>query len=377
MFQDKLGVYRVGDLKFYSKLEAIEAMQRTGIHLHWDFNETVFDCYDWTVEPTETVLELYRQRAQQLRDKYDYIVLFWSGGADSDTVMHSFIDNDIKLDEIVSYGNYEASSDKTDFMNSEMFYRTLPQVQYLKDTHPWMTFRIVDLSQDTVDTFNTMSQTDWIYNANMMLTPNCVARDRIGYKVKAWADLITQGKKLCVLWGADKPRVVYENNKFAVKFVDMIDNCVTVSSIANKNDYADELFFWSPDAPKIVIKQAHLVKRYMDNNLFDSPYISFKESGIAFKEHNGKKYWLNNHGLHQIIYPNWNIHTFDAGKTPSIIVSPRDRWFFELEDGNVAKYVWKIGVEKVFSTIPDYWKNDPTDMSRGIKASWSKTYFIE
>ena len=41
-YQDKLGVYRVGDFKFYSKLEAIEMHAKTGIHPHWDFNEAVF-----------------------------------------------------------------------------------------------------------------------------------------------------------------------------------------------------------------------------------------------------------------------------------------------------------------------------------------------
>jgi hypothetical protein len=35
-------VYRLGDLKFYSKLEAIEMHAKTGVHLHWDFNEAAF-----------------------------------------------------------------------------------------------------------------------------------------------------------------------------------------------------------------------------------------------------------------------------------------------------------------------------------------------
>ena len=74
-YQDKLGVYRVGDLKFYSKLEAIEMHTKTGIHPHWDFNEAVFSSYDWTVEPKEDLLELYKQRAEQLRNQYDYIIL--------------------------------------------------------------------------------------------------------------------------------------------------------------------------------------------------------------------------------------------------------------------------------------------------------------
>ena len=76
--QDKLGVYRVGDLKFYSKLEAIEMHTKTGIHPHWDFNEAVFSCYDWTKEPLLSLQELYKIRALQLRKDYDYIILNYS-----------------------------------------------------------------------------------------------------------------------------------------------------------------------------------------------------------------------------------------------------------------------------------------------------------
>ena len=93
---------------------------KTGIHPHWDFNESVFSSYDWTVEPNESIADLYRQRAQQLRDKYDYIVLMFSGGADSTTVLRSFLDNDIKLDEAVSYMSYDATGNKDHFFNAEI-----------------------------------------------------------------------------------------------------------------------------------------------------------------------------------------------------------------------------------------------------------------
>ena len=63
-YPDPLGVYRISNLKFYSKLEAIEFSTRTGQPIHWDFNEAVFSSYDWTKEPSQSLSELYRQRAQ-------------------------------------------------------------------------------------------------------------------------------------------------------------------------------------------------------------------------------------------------------------------------------------------------------------------------
>ena len=62
---DRFGYYCVGNLRTYSKLEAIELHQRTGHHPEWCFNEAVFNSYDWKVEPQLPLQELYRQRAQQ------------------------------------------------------------------------------------------------------------------------------------------------------------------------------------------------------------------------------------------------------------------------------------------------------------------------
>jgi hypothetical protein len=376
MFQDKLGVYRVGDLKFHSKLEAIEMHAKTGIHPHWDFNEAVFSSYDWTVEPTENILELYRQRAQQLRDKYDYIVLFWSGGSDSETVLQSFVDNDIKLDEIATYSNYEATGDRKDFLNAEVFEVSMPRAAQLKELYPWMKHRVIDISQQTIDVF-AENKLDWIYNMNMFFTPNCVAKDGLYLKIKEWRDIIESGKKFCILWGHDKPRIIHENNRFSFRFMDLIDNGPNVKGIAGTNPYTDELFFWTPDMPKIVIKQSHLIKSYLNANLSTSPFVSFVKSDLAYKTVNGKKHWLSNHGVHSVIYPNWPIDTFSVGKPPSIIASPRDTWFVTSEESNTSRRIWQTGVDKLFKMLPDYWKNNPADIMAGLKACISKDYYLE
>ena len=121
-YADIFGVYRVGDFDFYSKVEAIEMHTKTGIHPYWDFNEAVYRSRDWTVEPSVDLSELYRRRAQQLRDKYDYLVLWYSSGADSDNVLRSFLDNDILIDEVASFVNFEGNGDKDDYyLNGEVY----------------------------------------------------------------------------------------------------------------------------------------------------------------------------------------------------------------------------------------------------------------
>ena len=57
---------------------------------------------DWTVEPKESLDFLLAERAKQLRDRYDYIRFWYSSGSDSETVLQSFIKNNVFIDEIVS-----------------------------------------------------------------------------------------------------------------------------------------------------------------------------------------------------------------------------------------------------------------------------------
>ena len=376
-YPDKLGVYRVGDLKFHSKLQAIDLHTRTGIHPHWDFNEAVFSSYDWTKEPTESISELYRRRAQQLRDKYDYIVLMFSGGADSTTVLRSFLDNDIKLDEAVSYMSYDATGNRDHFFNAEIFRVSIPVADQLKIQYPWLKHRVIDLTEIIVDHYNN-TDSDWFYDMNTCFSPNNTSKESLPLKIKEWADIIHSGKKFCVLYGLDKPRIVHENGKFSFKFLDFVDCAATVKSIAGQQPYADELFYWTADLPEILIKQGHVIKNYLTrHDMQNLPFISKKKSDLAYREVNGVKYWLSNHGVHSLIYPGWDIQTFTNGKASSSIFTERDDWFFDLSNQHDIKQTWRTGLDELWRLVPDYWKNNPADIRQGLKACWSKNYYLE
>ncbi len=102
-FNHRHGVYQVDGISFVNKFDALNLASKNNKEVYWNFNDEVYSSYNWSL-PIETSLpELYKQRAQQLRDKYDYLSLFFSGGADSTNVLHSFIDNDIFLDEIIKF----------------------------------------------------------------------------------------------------------------------------------------------------------------------------------------------------------------------------------------------------------------------------------
>ena len=95
---DKRGFYQVGQKKFYSKALAIMESQQSGIYPEFNFNDQKFSTYNWGKEPEQSLQEIYRKRALQLREKYDYLVLSYSSGSDSTNILHSFLFNGIKID---------------------------------------------------------------------------------------------------------------------------------------------------------------------------------------------------------------------------------------------------------------------------------------
>lgn len=372
---DKFGFYQVGEHKFYSKLEAAHLHDSTGLPMTWNFNELAFSACRWDIEPDQSLEELYRQRAQQIRDRYDYLVLWFSGGADSSNVLNSFINNGIKLDEVASYVNYEATGDRFNFLNGEIFNVAVPKIEQVKQKQPDIKHTILDLTKQTLDHFTAKeTKFDWIYHMNGYFNPNNAAKQDIKLRESHWRDMIAAGKRVCFIHGIDKPRINKVQNNYYFRFVDLIDTAVSgqVQMLNRPWDF-DELFYWTPDLPEIVIKQAHVVKRFLNQATATTPCVTTERTGLASTVINKKLHWLTLDGVNQLVYPGWYPVPYQA-KAPSLFFTPRDEWFFNLPDSDPAKYSWRTGLDHIWRIMPDKWKEDPQNIRRGFKKLRSKVY---
>jgi hypothetical protein len=97
----KNGYYTVGNKIFNFKFNALVESTRTGTEVKWHFHEDIFSKMSWRSRDSVGLDQLYKIRAQQIRDKYDYVVLAFSGGADSHQILKTFIKHNIKLDELI------------------------------------------------------------------------------------------------------------------------------------------------------------------------------------------------------------------------------------------------------------------------------------
>jgi hypothetical protein len=376
---DQFGYYTVGDhFKTYSKLEAIEEMTRTGIHLDWNFNREAFGAYAWTQEPNVPLTELYRQRAQQIRDSYDYIVIFYSGGADSWNILNTFLSNDIKIDEIAHCWSLDGDNSYHSYFNEEIYRVAIPNTLRIQKQCPDINHRIIDITKIINDMYlDKDTKFDFIYQANSLLSPNGLARSYLREKIKDYADLIATGKRVAFVWGTEKPRLTIKNGKYTCQFIDIFDNTVSsrLQNLALEHGYYDELFYWSPEAAPIVIKQCHVVKKFLTVSDANNPWLSNEQTPYGKTKKHSR--WLTNDGLHSLIYPGWDISTFTNGKNNQTVLGPRDQWFWtQNTHANPGVKIFQQGIKKIFNTISPNWFNVGSDWRRGLKGCINE-YYIE
>jgi hypothetical protein len=130
--------------------------------------------------------------------------------------------------------------------------------------------------------------------------------------------------------GVDKPLIHYDGEDYFAYFSDVSAMHAppisrTQSDVFNKY-YHTEFFYWTPDMPEIVVKQAQEIKRYAETSKYAQDMLS-----RSLKTHISEYKPL----LHPIIYPPYVTVEFETEKPSSKIVRPMDKWFWETADKKV------------------------------------------
>ena len=376
---DQFGYYTVGaNFKTYSKLLAIEEMRRTGIHLEWHFNKPTYEKYDWTQEPTESIKELYRRRAQEIRDQYDYVVVWYSGGPDSWCVLNSFLENGIKVDEIGQFHSYQADGDRHNNFNEEIFYTAVPKTKQILEQHPYINHRIVDVSQLMIDVYQRPDvMFDYLYNIKGIASANSLARAYLRDYIPDYQRIIDSGKKMCFIWGTEKPRVIIKNNQYHTMFIDSFsDTNIRVQGLADQG-YYDEWFFWGPTTMDLIAKQCHMIKRVLETEQPGSAWLSEETNYTHVPKSRQTGLYMKNACYHTLVYPGWDPTTLVAEKPKNILISERDDWFWKSSPDLIPSLRYaRGGLRDLVNRLGPYWMNNPKKLSKGVKGCVN-TYPLE
>lgn len=353
------GFYQVGQSRYYNKIQAIMASHTSKQPLHWNYLDDEFDRYTWSQEPEQTLEELYAQRAQDLRQRYDYLVLHFSGGSDSTNILETFIRNNIHLDEIVTRGSYSQAQQRQGVVAAHDIYgeclgQGIPLAQYVRDNHmPHVKITLVETSQIIHDYY--AHNPDWVEQANGVLTPGVVVKSNIDNLSPHYRELNDRGLRVAHIYGADKPNIHRHGEIFYTQWSDHHVNYFNlVRTIASDLPQYIECFYWGRNAVQLQIKQLHVLKQHIkQHQIPDHQFDLAKARGTGRPlAQVGRD--VENYLASVIYHRTLPLYTQHLKDNSPIIVKEQDSWFMKDAHSDAFRN-YQRGIEYLGTILPQNW----------------------
>jgi hypothetical protein len=358
----ELGFYSCDELYFNSKIQACIHGTANKKPVKWHFNDDVFDNYPWEIEPTATLDELYDRRAREIREKYDYVMLAFSGGGDSNNVLESFLRQGLLIDEIVTnvMGDYNSVTvfDPKVIENwneaAEFKFQTLPRLEHVKNVSPRTKITILDLSKYALEFFGEQKDESWLNFTRERLNVSGLMRHNFIHfnEVRKQFD---KGKSIAMVLGIEKPRTrINRDGVMTMFFGDQAVNIATTQEFMF--DYSNayvENFYWHPTCADMIAKQVHVVKRFLENTPEMIPVWTPSISGDFQRMFRS----VHERVLRPILYSStWRNSYWQANKSTLDWYSEIDNWFLKGFNNTKEFSVWKSGLDYVQNNAGDYLK---------------------
>jgi hypothetical protein len=363
------GNYQVGTETYRNKMEAAHYATQKKLPITWDFHDSTFSKFDWRQRPPGTIQDIYRQRAQQLRDTYDYIIVYFSGGSDSWTVLNSFLSNGIHVDEVRTNWAMdqrkfqEADSNNRHEINimSEFEYAILPVLDHIKKNYPKTSIVINDYSNALQDTD---FEEEYIHRSNHW--QNISSPFRLQGSSDKSNLLINKYRRVAGVYGFEKIKMRSTDKKLYAFFTD------SAGGAELNTGRAVEFFFSTPEFPLISIMQAHYLRDEMlaqkaellSNNKKQNPNRGARDRGD----------W--NELYLKACYPDYNPDTFQTDKALGTWLRASDVWMQKYNPKFFDSWRWTYN--QYFDALDDTLvRKIHGTITVGLKGSVSPGYLVD
>jgi hypothetical protein len=362
------GHWEVAGRTYHNKFKAFEDAFSIGHTPHWNFYEEEFSKYDWTVEPEESITELYKQRVQQIRDTHDYVIVMFSGGCDSWTIVDSCIKAGVLVDEIWSLAGHEWCDPNDTSRNpgnlaNETRFAAIPEAKKFLQRDPRIKYKVFDAAQLITDYWSKNKpnayEEHWISPEGPLREITETLDDQ--YVPKSSFNRIVR------ISGIDKPRLLYQDGKFYMRFFDLSILCrssMKRTVLTDIHDY-DMAFYWHPDSTKIMIKQGHMIKNYFKAHPEHMHLLTVTTDPV--------KRLFYQDLLNRIIYPDYDFSIWQADKDYGGAFDNKCYLGFTNNDNSTASNNWRNTVGKFSDAVYQLYENNnrlDSDVGSISKTSW-------
>lgn len=332
------------ELVTYGNLTDALASKRKFWFYYYDH---VFSKANWKVEPLLSLDELYKIRAQYIRDTYPYVILCYSGGTDSTAMLEAFYYNNIHIDEILVVGALSQDPHKGSDSNhnGDLYHNAFPLLNKLNLPNTKITvFDYTDCFRDgLIKDISVIKQygNEWIKHVGAWTSVHHIF----------WSDLkrivgSDNQKQTAVVFGADKTSVEY--SRYNVPYVRFSNLSFDDYGGNYVNDNFNRVNFYAEGhqtSVDIVVKQAHVVHRVTKD----------------CKLHN-----LQVPDIYKILYRYRNPLNFMSAKSKTTILSVRDMFMLNKQNSEIyTMYSEGLSVLKKYKKLSENFN------------VYSKSYWLE
>ena len=248
-FIDTRFYYEIDGWKTLSKFRALEKAKGDVSKVKFYCYDDVFSGLNWS-RPKLAWPELLKIRCHQLRDHYDHLCLWFSGGWDSTTVLQAFVDNNIRLDELVIFRRTFTEDieiqDAIEFANKvkrEKWNDLL--IKYVEFDH-----------QHHTQIYESMGD-QWIDSPGSNFMFPKLHRHFIHHKLDRGLRVKSHPGSRGEIEAHDKPKVYLHDNKWYCMIPD--------SSMVMYFGADVDLFYLNDQLPELHVSQVHLSIDYFEN----------------------------------------------------------------------------------------------------------------
>jgi len=372
----KLGYYVCDGQEFNSKINCAIHATQANKPMSWVFNNDVFSNYDFSKDPEETLDALYDRRAREIREKYNYVVLSYSGGSDSHNILMSFYRQGLHIDEVISNWVFEASKKFTIIdslvndawnQNAEYELHTKDRLQWIYDHMPKTKVTLYDCSKQIYSYFNKAKEPTWVTNHVEPLNPAATQRYN-PLQIKDIRLRIDKEDSIGFVVGVDKPLSLIVDKKMYLRLRDKTANIIPSSIYTSEYDNTTvEYFYWAPESCAMLAKQGHTMLKYLNTN---------KQYQLIWTPSQVENFRAAQETLmRNIVYTTWDEESaFQTNKPTHDWYSELDYWFIEQFKNTPAGRNWQAGVDYVETSVDK--SLQLTTGKKGLMTFFSPLYYI-
>ena len=348
---DDQGWYEVGNRKYYNKILALIDHKQRREPIRWNYNDEAYDAWRWDVEPSKSLSQLYAERAIDIRNKYDYIVLHFSGGDDSTNILETFVRSGLHLDEVLTRGYFsqmpKVSTSQlllpAHLQHVECLNQAVPLANMVKEKHmPNLRINAIDWVAPVIEYFT--HNPAWAESGINDFMLHMVLHQNLHLIDPLYQRLAEQGKKVCHILGFDKPALYKKDDYYYTLWMDhKIARGYNAQTDGRDLPQFVELFYWGRQAIELQIKQLHVMKNHAKTHSAAEQFIGDTNRGRAYED-----YWARI--LYNRTLPLICKHEKDMTETLEMSF---DSWFTQNQN-HLAYQNWKRGVEDIQRQVPDY-----------------------